>query len=232
MSGASGPQEDNSERADKVSSGQADKRRQNVRLAGRDARALAALGVETVDLPDTGALTARQRAFAENVVANGGNEKLAALAAGYPAESLRDALTDLRRHAGVQAAIRLEQAASVARLVRLSDKVVGDILADGAQHPKVRLTAARLAYERSGSIKRAQLDAARGDDGRDLSAMSVGDLERLVRELGARVQAAGLGPMIDVTPGGDASGMPSGSDQAQDAPQDAQDSGPDADPAA
>lgn len=213
-----------------MSSGQGDKRRQNVRLAPGDVRALAALGVEAVDLPDTGALTARQRAFAENVVANGGNEKLAALAAGYPADGLRDALTDLRRHAGVQAAIRLEQAASVARLVRLSDKVVGDILGDEAQHPKVRLTAARLAYERSGSIKRAQIEAGRDNDGRDLSAMSVGDLERLVRELGAKVQAAGLGPMIDVTPQADVSAMPAAEPVVQDAPQDAPhnpDGGPD-----
>lgn len=163
--------------------------RQNVPISDRERKALARIGVTPDDLglPAQGlVLGERQMAFVMAYVENGGDRTKAADQAGY--SNPKQSAADLMRSPAIRTAIQREQALAVAGMVALADKTLSVILGDEDQPAKVRIAAARVAYERGGVLKRAALDAAKpnGDAG-DLADMTPEELQRVIAEAAQRI---------------------------------------------
>lgn len=179
--------------------------RQNVPVTERERKALTRAGIDPgeLGLPAAGlVLGERQIAFVEAYIANGGDRVKAAAAAGYGAP--KQSAADLMRSPAIKAAIKREQALAVAGMVALADKTLSGILGDVDQPAKVRIAAARVAYERGGALKRAAMDAVRDGEGSgDLSEMGIEELQRVIVEASQRVAARAAPDAVDMAPGPD-----------------------------
>ena len=185
--------------------------RQNVVISPGEKKALSRAGIDTESLgfPAAGVvLSDREQAFVSAYVQMGGDRTGAARRAGFP-HPPQDAAA-LMRKPGILAAIKREQALAVSGLVVMADKVLSDILGDEEAGAKVRIAAARVAYERGGVLKKAALDAAKEAAGLgDLSSMGVPELERTIADAAARIaQAERDRRAVTLSPGPDGSFSP------------------------
>lgn len=165
----------------------------------RDGKALIAMGLDPSEIEAAPAgvhLSALQAQFVAAYVEHGGNLTLAGAAAGLaPGRETRAMLA----HPGVMAAIRREAALQAQANVAAADMAIGAILT-GAGADREKIAAAKVAFERVGVMKRAELEAEREAAAPgDMSRMSEAELERLIEATAAKIAARrpGDGVVLD-----------------------------------
>lgn len=157
-------------------------------------------------------LTDMQQAFVRNFVVNGGDWTRAAEAAGY--RTPVQAAYILRRNDAVMAAI--EQANRHYVRGTLAQKAFGVINAilddtdDAPQAKRLRLDAAKTILDRAGYVAPKAMEPERPSDNNDVGDMSLAELEAMIRESKARIEAMKLvgdaqgnthdAPMIEAKP--------------------------------
>lgn len=124
-------------------------------------------------------LTAQQAEYVREMVRNGGNEKNAALAAGYSEDSMRSNLYALRRNPRVVDALRRERENWIQTTGgSLAIKTLEALMLDPATSGQVKLQAAKFTLEAAGhglAVQKVRMGLPDAD--KPLSEMSLAELE-------------------------------------------------------
>ena len=168
-----------------------------------EGRALAAMGLDPAEVQAGPAgihLSEEQAAFVTAFVDHG-NKAQAALMTGITEPA---AIRAMMANPNVQAAIKAELRLKVLANVVAADAAVERVLTQGGYTGREQIAAAKVAFERAGLLKAAELDAERqAATTGDLSRMSEGELERVIADAAARIAARkpGEGVTLDAETG-------------------------------
>jgi phage terminase small subunit len=128
-------------------------------------------------------LTEQQAEYVKEMVRNGGNERNAALAAGYSENALRSACYSLRRNPRVVEALRRERENWIQTTGgSLAVKTLEALMRDPATSGQVKLQAAKFTLEAAGHGLQAQkLKLGLPDPDKPLAEMSLIELEAFLK---------------------------------------------------
>lgn len=144
----------------------------------------------------TRGLTVQQVEYVNSVVLSGFDSVDAARAAGYADPP--QAAYHLRRHGGVQAAIRAGVAQRIAQGAGLAWNVAQGLLADAATNPRLRWDIAKWTLEVTGHVAPKPKDDAPKEE-KPLETMTISELEAFIRR-GEEAARMARQPILDNEP--------------------------------
>lgn len=139
-------------------------------------------------------LTERQATFVRFYAQTGGDGKRSAIAAGYAADSASVEASRLLRLPWIRAELERERGRLLAELDVKSLAVLRGVLDDLQAGTGLRLKAAEIAQKIVGA-DRAGRDKAKDD--KDLSAMTIAELEAYIRAREEGLQRVGAAPPVE-----------------------------------